>query len=92
MEIQILHIRDSDEGCDITVFIDGAQVKNPVAWVVGDIDFTCENIDAGRGWTTAEWNARIASMRAMVAIDPSDFNVAHLEALESYSNSPYITD
>ena len=66
MRIEIVHIRDSDEGCDLVVFVDGVKVDP------GAIEET--NIDPGRGWTLDEWresrdaNADGASPAAAVAI------------------------
>jgi len=45
VSIEILHERDSDGGCELTVFVDGQRVDN-----VHTVD-----IDPGRGYTREDW-------------------------------------
>lgn len=43
--VEIIHWRETEEGCEHVVFIDGVEVPADV-----------HNIDPGRGWTRTEWD------------------------------------
>lgn len=78
--IQILHERNPDDGCGLTVWVDGVQVT----------DFHVEDVDPGAGWTRSEWDERIANAQAAVNIDDNTFPDAVVSALLSAANSPDI--
>ena len=76
--IEVVHWRDSDEGCELTVFVDGMEVTADVY-----------EIDPGRGgWTRAEWDldteaevSRASSAVAAVLRDARN---------DAADNSPYV--
>lgn len=45
MRVEILHVRDPDSECGLSVWIDGAPVE-----------FALEDIDPGRGHIRSEWD------------------------------------
>lgn len=80
--IQILHERNSDDGCGITVWLDGVKIE----------DFHVENVDPGAGWHHAEWDERIAEAQASVGIDDNTFPDALVAALQAAADSPHIRE
>lgn len=44
-QIEVLHVREPDEGCNVRVWVDGAETS---AYI--------EDIDPGRGWQASEWD------------------------------------
>lgn len=76
--VQLIHGRDPDSECGITVFIDDVQI--PFDQV------ETEDIDPGRGYLRADWDERIAFAQE----DTSNFGVMRVRELESFSDSQYI--
>lgn len=74
-KVEVLHVRDPDEGCHIQVFVNGVKVQH-----------TEEDIDPGRGYTRADWNERIAKY----AGDQTPFGQAAHSALVESDDSQYI--
>jgi hypothetical protein len=77
--VEILHQRDPDSSCVVTLFLDGVETD----------DFTLEDIDPGAGYSPAEWDERVAEVRT--SYSPA-FRTATLLALGESNDSPYITD
>jgi len=80
MKVEVLHYRDPDSSCDITVWIDGKLV-----------DCTVEDIDPGRGYMMSDWEERIRDNRENTTYS-EPFRQAVDEALEAASGSKYIED
>lgn len=77
--IEILHSRDPDSECVVTV------------WVDGKLTEVCEeDIDPGRGYEREDVEARIEDVKASEAMS-DDFKAATLEALTSGAFSRYGT-
>lgn len=73
--LEVLHQRDPDSSCTITVFLDGDSAS-----------YTEEDIDPGAGYDRSEWEGR----RELPDYYSPAFRAATLEALEAASDSPYI--
>lgn len=59
MRIEILHERDPDSGCDITVWVDGVEIAvgDDATWVHGiPVQTDVVNIDPGAGHTSEDWD------------------------------------
>lgn len=74
MKITILHVRDPDGACNVTVFVDGVEQN----WQ--EVDMV--DIDAGRGYTLEDWEENIAWAEQMPASPLRD------AVLEAYGNPP----
>lgn len=86
MRVEILHIRDPDYECAISVWIDGVPVTTEAA-----IELDVVDIDPGRGYEREVWDED----RANEAANPNyseAFRKAVLEAHDNGSSSQYITD
>jgi hypothetical protein len=83
MKIEILHTRDPDYECGITLWIDGVQIK--------DADIHQEDVDPGRGYMRSDWDERIANAQQQGDESPA-FHDAVLEATNAASTSPFITE
>lgn len=81
MSVEILHVRDPDGECEMSVYVDGVEVAVQ----------SVEDIDPGRGYSRSEWDERIAVTRTSANMTPA-FRKATLEALESMSDNKYIED
>lgn len=80
MRVEILHVRDPDSECGVTVWLDGVPA-----------DYIYQDIDPGRGYSRSEWDERIAAARA--DMDTSEaFSAAVVEALEHTSDNKYIEE
>jgi hypothetical protein len=79
MKIEILHERDPDSGCDITVWIDGVEV---VADVV--------DVDPGRGYESEDWDESAAYAVADERERSYAFKSAVSAAFDQASGSKYI--
>lgn len=75
-KIEVLHSREPDSGCEITVWLDGELAG-----------FDCEDIDPGRGYSREDWDRRTEEPQG----DRSPaFTAAVRDALEQASDSKYI--
>lgn len=74
--IEVLHVRDSDAGCEVQVFVDGVRVE-----------VTMEDVDPGRGHLRSEWNERL---REAQALPGSAFRDAYVTALVETADDPGI--
>lgn len=77
-KVEIVHGRDPDSECGLTVFLNGESVK-----------FTEEDIDPGRGYTREDWDERIRDAEEDTTSSPA-FKEAVLSTLEAYSGNKYI--
>lgn len=77
MKLTILHVRDPDNACDVTVFIDGVQVPWQEVEMV--------DIDAGRGYDLEDWEESIAWAEKMPKSPLRD------AVLEAYGDPPGAT-
>jgi hypothetical protein len=77
--IEILHGRDPDSSCELTVFIDGVPTND---W--SEID-----VDPGAGHDRESWQERIDDTRADEHLTPG-FREAAARELEGALDSPYI--
>jgi hypothetical protein len=84
MKIQIVHSRNPDYECGMTVFVDGVRVPEAEVGV--------EDIDPGRGWQRSDWNDRLYEAIQDAEDGPSEYHEAVVEALRSESNSSHIVD
>lgn len=73
MKIQILHGRDPDSDCGITVFVDGKRVP--------DTDVFVEDVDPGRGYEDDYWAERIEESRS----DTTEYGQLVTQTLEEFS-------
>ena len=78
--IEILHERDPDYECNITVWIDGVEVEADIV-----------DVDPGRGYEREEW-AESAEYHANVPTRSAAFKDAIAGAYDLASESKYITD
>ena len=81
MNIEILHGRDPDSGCDHTVFVDGERVDH----------VTVEDIDPGRGYTREDWDEHTEWVESSTSYSPA-FRDAVLAEREEAGDSQYIAD
>jgi hypothetical protein len=79
-KLEVLHVRDPDAYCDITIFTNGVESNN----------WTEESVDAGAGYTSTDWADRTAEVEADDTHSPA-FKAATLEARNSWEDSSYIT-
>lgn len=79
-EVEILHVRDPDGGCDITVLVDGERVQ-----------YEEVTVDPGRGHDRADWLENIEHVRANDDLTPG-FRALAVAELEAASSSKYIED
>lgn len=79
--VEIVHGRDPDSSCEITVYVDGKPAT----------DVTEEDIDPGRGWERSDWDERVEAARNDENYSPA-FKAALLETLDAYSDSKYIDE
>lgn len=75
MKVQILHGRDPDSECELTVFVDGQRVPNTEVYV--------EDIDPGRGYEDGVWKERIEDSRS----DTTEFGQLVTRTLEQYAGT-----
>lgn len=80
-KVEVLHVRDPDSSCGVTVWIDGVEVS-----------FDEESIDPGRGYSRGEWYDRMTDNA-----DPTNnprrspaYRAAVADALEQAGGSEYI--
>lgn len=78
MRLEILHERDPDYPCDVTVWLDGERV-----------DFDYVEIDPGRGYTADDWESYREAEVAVPARSPA-FRAAVDEAFDRGSESKYV--
>lgn len=78
--VEIVHGRDPDEGCEHTVFVDGARV-----------DAYVEDIDPGRGYERESWDENIEAIRTQEGLSEA-FREHAIATREAYGDSKYITD
>lgn len=82
-DIQIIHQRDPDSGCDLTVYVDGVRHS----------DVTVENIDPGRGYEWADWVENVLHARQQAAEHPGNQYYADcVTELEEAASSKYVDD
>lgn len=86
MRIEILHGRDPDSSCDLTVWIDGVDVTNR-----DDVIVDVEDVDPGRGYEAEDW-AESAEWAATRPERSDAFKAALAEAYDAYGESKYIAD
>lgn len=81
MKIEIIHSRDPDSECEITVFVDGLEWSD---------DVTIESIDPGAGFDgmKAEWDQHTRDLTGSPAFVEKVREIRN----EVYENSEYITD
>lgn len=79
MKVQILHQRDPDSACTITVWVDGVELD----WKGIEI----EDIDPGAGYSREDWDHRTKTAKRR----RSAFGRALAEALTASGDSRYIT-
>jgi hypothetical protein len=75
MRVQILHGRDPDSDCGITVFVNGKRIP--------DQDVSIEDIDPGRGYEPEDWEERLEESRA----DTTEFGQLVTATLEQFSGT-----
>lgn len=78
MNVELLHVRDSDGGCYIEVWVDGHKVP-----------FTEENVDPGRGHEVGDWYESIEYTARAEGYSP-EFRAAALAAQVESLDSKYI--
>lgn len=78
--IEVLHGRDPDYECGITVYVNGIETQCDV-----------EDIDPGRGWTRSQWSQRIAEAHRPDSRTPA-FHDSVLRHLEQFASNRYITE
>lgn len=82
MKVQIIHGRDPDNACDVTVFVDGERVT----------DFEIEDLDPGRGWQRSEWNDRLYDAIENLEADDSAYNQTIVTELTSFADNSFIEE
>jgi hypothetical protein len=82
MKIDIIHVRDPDSECGMTVFVDGKRVDNVAV----------EDIDPGRGWQRADYNDRLYDAIVAFEADESEYNQAVVAELNGAADSQGIDD
>lgn len=81
-KVEILHGRDPDSSCELTVFVDGARVES-----VDVID-----IDPGRGYERETWDENVKFQLSPKRGRSEAFRAAASAEYESFSGSQYIED
>lgn len=79
--IEILHGRDPDSSCELTVFVDGVRVE----------EYALLDVDPGAGHERESWLERIESVRSDTDASKA-FREAALRELEGALSSQYIID
>lgn len=82
-KIEIIHGRDPDSACGLTVFVDGERIK--------DQDLIDIDIDPGRGWERSDWDEMIEDANTNEKYSPA-FREAAVRELEQFGDSKYIQD
>jgi hypothetical protein len=82
MKVQIIHGRDPDNECGMTVFVDGQRVA--------DGDLGVVDLDPGRGWQRSEWNDRLYDAIENLVNDDSPYNQALVSELNSFADNKFI--
>lgn len=81
MKIQVIHERDPDTECYLTVWVDGIRSE-----------IVEEDIDPGRGWEWEDWFERIKDAHTDAAGKPADsYEVAVFTALVSGAESQHVS-
>ena len=80
--VEVLHVRDPDSACSITVWVDGEELNT-------NIDVDVEDIDPGAGYTREGWLENIEQARTSTTRTP-DFKDACVRELEG-TDSDFIT-
>lgn len=79
-KIEILHVRDPDNACYVMTWVNGAITT--LAHV--------EDIDAGRGWTREDWDARVHEIEHESPGYSEDYRGAILDAMADPPGSGHI--
>lgn len=79
VRIEILHTRDPDASCEMTVWVDGVRVDN----------VTVEDIDPGRGYEGDDWDESTADVATIEHYTP-EFREAVVAVRNAYSDNRYI--
>lgn len=81
-KIQLLHGRDPDSACDIQVYVEGKLVTS----------VEVEDVDPGRGYRRADWDARVKEAVAEAEAAPDNEFLQHRAGwLQEASDSQFIT-
>jgi hypothetical protein len=88
MKIQIIHERDPDSECGLTVFLDGVRVQHFGA-TAADIELEIEDIDPGRGYTVEDYTERRKEARDLADATTTEYDIALAEALENAAFEKY---
>lgn len=75
VKVQILHGRDPDSDCGITVFVNGQRVPDAEVYV--------EDVDPGRGYEDGVWEERIEESRS----DTTEFGQLVTATLEQFGGA-----
>lgn len=79
-KIEVLHERDPDSSCDISVYLDGVLART-----------TEQSVDPGAGGSRADWAQHTANVEADETLTPA-FRAASVEALNRHADSQYLDD
>lgn len=73
MKLEIVHVRDSDGGCDVTLFVNGVPIS---------VDETID-IDPGRSGSPIEWSEAMQDVRgnAFLTAAARDFALEQWQAI-----------
>lgn len=75
--VEVLHQRDPDGGCDLTVWVNGIETT-VVAY---------DDIDPGRGYHVADWDEHIENLRSRPGLSDAFRSAAVAARLEARSSS-----
>lgn len=83
--VEILHERDPDSSCDISLYLDGRLITYK------DTAYVEESVDPGAGGSLSDWNEHIAVLAADEGLSEA-FRAAAIGANNRGAESPYLDD
>lgn len=83
--VEILHERDPDSSCDVSLYLDGRLITYK------DTSYVEESVDPGAGGSLSDWNEHIAVLEADEGLSEA-FRTAAVEANNRGAESPYLDD
>jgi hypothetical protein len=79
VRVEILHTRDPDYSCEMTVWINGVRVDN----------VTVEDVDPGRGYEQEDWDEYTTDLATIEHYTP-EFRDAVVATRNAYRDNQYI--
>jgi hypothetical protein len=81
-KIEILHVRDPDSSCELTVFVDGVAIDK----------FTEESVDPGAGYVLKDWKRETKRIKKGEYNYSPAFRDAVVTSRKAANDSEYMRD